>query len=79
MTASHAALRALEVAEHDRRLFAPRRIRLWLLAALILAFYAASWQLAQVDLTRLARGLPKLGYWVAQAWPPKLAELPLFL
>ena len=79
MTASQAALRALEAVERERRFLAPRRIRLWALAALILAFYAVSWQLAQVDLARLARGLPRLGHWLAQAWPPKLAELPLFL
>jgi phosphonate transport system permease protein len=46
---------------------------------LVAAFYAACWQLAQVDIGRLLTGLPKLGYWLAQAWPPKLQELPLFL
>ena len=45
----------------------------------VAAFYATSWQLAQVDLARLVTGLPKLGHWLAQAWPPKLDELPLFL
>ena len=47
--------------------------------AVIAAFYAASWYLAQVDLGKLATGIPKIGYWLAQAWPPKLDELPLFL
>ncbi len=28
---------------------------------------------------KLVTGLPKLGHWLAQAWPPKLDELPLFL
>ena len=23
--------------------------------------------------------LPKIGYWISQAWPPKYEELPLFL
>jgi phosphonate transport system permease protein len=48
-------------------------------ALLVAAFYAACWHLAQVDIGRLVTGLPKLGYWLAQAWPPKLHELPLFL
>jgi phosphonate transport system permease protein len=46
---------------------------------LVAAFYAVCWQLAQIDIGRLVTGLPKLGYWLAQAWPPKLQELPLFL
>jgi phosphonate transport system permease protein len=46
---------------------------------LILIFYVVCWQLAQVDLARLVTGLPKLGQWLAQAWPPKLSEMPLFL
>ena len=67
---------ALETAlRRDRR----RRFR-W--AALILGlvvFYAASWSLAQIDPMRLVTGLPRLGHWLASAWPPKLDELPLFL
>jgi len=51
----------------------------WLVVAVVVAFYVASWYLAQVDLGRLAAGIPKLGHWIAQAWPPKLDELPLFL
>ena len=54
----------------------------WKVAAIALAalaFYVASWRLAQVDPVRLVSGLPKLGHWLAQAWPPKLDELPLFL
>lgn len=42
------------------------------------AFYITCWRVAQVDLGRLAEGLPKLGHWIASAWPPDLAELPLF-
>jgi phosphonate transport system permease protein len=52
---------------------------LWLVVAVIAAFYAARWYLAKVDLGKLATGIPKIGYWLAQAWPPKLDELPLFL
>ena len=48
----------------------------WCVAAL--AFYIVCWRLAQVDLVKLASGLPKLGHWLAQAWPPDTAELPLF-
>ena len=49
---------------------------LWWLAAA--AFYITCWRVAQVDPGRLAEGLPKLGHWIASAWPPDLAELPLF-
>lgn len=55
------------------------RVKLALILFAVAAFYATSWQLAQVDLARLVTGLPKLGHWIAQAWPPKLEELPLFL
>ncbi len=55
-----------------------RRPARWLAAAAIAAFYIACWQVAQVDLGRLAEGLPKLGHWIASAWPPALSELPLF-
>ena len=73
------AERALERFEAAERGFTPRRLKLWLVGALVLAFYVASWQLAQVDLGRLVSGLPRLGQWLAQAWPPKLDELPVFL
>jgi phosphonate transport system permease protein len=52
------------------------RLMLWILFALLVV---ASWKLAAVDLARLAQGLPKMGHWLAQAWPPALAELPIFL
>lgn len=48
----------------------------WCVGALV--FYIVCWRLAQVDLMKLASGLPKLGHWLAQAWPPDTAELPLF-
>jgi phosphonate transport system permease protein len=53
--------------------------RLWLVGALIVGFYVVSWQLAGIDPEKLARGLPKLGFWLAQAWPPKIGELPIFI
>jgi len=55
------------------------RVQRWALALLFAALVIASWQLAGVDLARLATGLPKLGHWLAQAWPPTLHELPIFL
>lgn len=51
-------------------------------AVLWLAFFALvvmSWHLAGVDLARLATGIPKMGHWLAQAWPPALTELPIFI
>ena len=45
----------------------------------LLVLLAASARLAQVDLGRLIEGLPKLGHWLATAWPPKLDEVPIFL
>lgn len=53
--------------------------RHWAIAVALLVFYAICWQLAGVDLAKLAAGLPKIGYWIASAWPPALAELPTFL
>lgn len=72
---SQAAQRALAALDA-----APRRAwRRWLALALALAFYALCWRLADIDLGRLASGLPKMGRWLASAWPPALAELPTFL
>jgi phosphonate transport system permease protein len=61
-----------------RRGFTARRARFWILCAVVLAFYAVSWDLAGIDLNKLATGLPKLGHWIATAWPPKFDEIPLF-
>jgi len=55
------------------------RLRWTALLVVVLIFYVVCWRLAQVDPVKLATGLPKLGFWLAQAWPPKLDELPLFL
>lgn len=54
------------------------RLKLAAIVIAVLAFYTVCWRLAQVDLPKLAEGLPKLGHWLAQAWPPNLDELPLF-
>lgn len=53
----------------------PLRWLAWVLAAV---FYVACWRVAQIDPGKLATGLPKLGHWIASAWPPALDELPLF-
>lgn len=52
--------------------------RTTLLLALAIAL-AVSWYLADVDLAKLVTGVPKMGHWLAQAWPPALEELPIFL
>ena len=77
-TAIHAARARLALEASARA--APRgRLKLGLIATVVLIFYVVCWQLAQVDLVRLLSGLPKLGYWLVQAWPLKLDEMPLFL
>ena len=55
------------------------RVKLSLWCGGIVVFYAVSWWLAQVDPVKLVTGLPKLWFWLAQAWPPRYEELPLFL
>jgi len=72
------AEQALDAMEEMRRGFTARRLRFWIVCAAVLAFYAVSWNLAGIDLQKLATGLPKLGHWIATAWPPKLDEVPLF-
>ena len=55
------------------------RIRWWVALVALAAFYVVSWRLAQVDPERLVHGLPKLEGWLARAWPPDVAEIPIFL
>jgi len=73
--AAESALPALDSAPRSRLL---PRLRLGAVLAGIAGFYVVSWGLAEVDLGRLAVGLPKLGHWLLLAWPPDLAEMPLF-
>jgi phosphonate transport system permease protein len=70
---------ALDDLEAARRGFTAQRARFWIICAVVFAFYAVSWNLAGIDLHKLAIGLPKLGHWIATAWPPKLDEVPLFV
>lgn len=76
MTEAELALEKIDAHDHS---FWSRRIRLSLVAFGVIAFYAASWVLAKVDLGKLVTGLPKLWFWLAQAWPPVWEEVPLFL
>jgi phosphonate transport system permease protein len=73
------ATEALVLIETRRRSRGSRRIKVWAVVVLIAAFYVASWRFAQVDLMRLVSGLPRLAHWLAQAWPPQVADLPLIL
>ena len=56
-----------------------RRLKLAAIALLVGGLYLLCWKLAQIDLVKLATGLPKLGRWLAQAWPPSLNEMPVFI
>lgn len=71
---AEAALQRIEQADRGGG-----RLRLCLLLAAIFVFYAVSWNLAGVDLHKLATGLPKLWGWIQRGWPPAIDELPLFL
>ena len=69
---------ALDSLDAAGRGFTRRRAQLWVIGAVVLAFYAVSWNFAGIDLHKLAVGLPKLAHWIATAWPPTIDELPLF-
>ncbi|MGC1847848.1 MAG: hypothetical protein WA707_09795, partial [Pseudolabrys sp.] len=59
--------------------FSARGLRVWVTAIAIVVFYLFAGHLAQVDLAKLAAGLPKLWHWISQAWPPTIDEVPFFL
>ena len=73
------AAEALADLEVRQKAWSPARLKGALVIAVIVVFYAVSAYLVNIDLGRLAKGLPKLGYWLSQAWPPKFDELPIFL
>lgn len=56
---------------HSRRNF--------VLLLAVIAFYVFCWQFSDIDLVRLANGLPKLAGWVATGWPPDFSGFPLLL
>lgn len=70
---------ALQRLEAEQRRWTPARMRWFGWVIVIIAFYAVSWWLARIDMEKLATGLPKLGHWIVQAWPPRIDELPLFM
>jgi phosphonate transport system permease protein len=72
------ALEALTLIETRRR-SRGWRVKIWAWVFVVVAFYAASWRLAQVDPLRLVSGLPRLAHWLAEAWPPQCDDLPLIL
>ncbi len=74
-----AAGRALAEIERRERAITPGRVALWAAVLGVAIFYVVAGHLAEIDLGQLASGIPKLGRWLAQAWPLKLEELPLFL
>ena len=76
---SPAVLQALEAHAREHSGWTGRRALRLAGLAMALVLFAASAHLAQVDLARLVTGLPRLGHWLATAWPPKLDELPVFL
>ncbi len=76
---SAGVLAALAALEARQAWLGPRRLRLAGVLLGVVLFYAVCGYLAQIDPGRLASGLPKLGHWLAQAWPPRWEELPLFL
>jgi phosphonate transport system permease protein len=53
---------------------APRASFVLLLAAGV-AFYALCLHVADVNVTRLLEGLPRLAGWIARSWPPDFSEL----
>jgi len=57
----------------------PHRLRFALALIGLVAFYVVSWQLAKVNLAKLATGLPKMASWAAKAWPPATDDLPVLL
>lgn len=74
-----AAAKALHEFETQQSAWTFARYRWMLVAAGISIFYLVAGYLVQFDLGRLAAGLPKIGRWLATAWPPAYQEMPLFL
>jgi phosphonate transport system permease protein len=79
MTSGRSAADALVLIEQHQRGRGLRHAKMCAATLLIVAFYVACWRLAQVDLFRLVSGLPRLAHWLAEAWPPNVADLPLIL
>ncbi len=54
-------------------------IRVYLIAFFLLGAFAICLRIAEVDLTRLIEGLPRLMRWASTAWPPYVNDLDRFL
>lgn len=52
-----------------------RRVRFAAFAVAALAIYAVCLQIAEVSLSRLIEGIPRLMQWAARAWPPDLSDM----
>ena len=78
-TKSASVAEVLEALEARHSWLGPRGLRLAAVVAAVVIFYGVCAILARVDPVKLATGLPKLGHWLAQAWPPRVEELPLFM
>lgn len=76
---SKAAIEALKQLERDTGVFSIRSLKSWAALLICVLFLSISWRVADVDLTRLVTGLPKLWHWLGTAWPLKFDELPIFL
>lgn len=44
------------------------------IAIAVLAFYAACFSVAGIDLSRLVEGIPRLAGWLARSWPPDFTD-----
>ncbi len=66
----------------DDALYQEPALNLWSLSflkrslgfALLVLFFAACLSLAQVDLTRLAEGIPRMLTWASKSWPPYVGD-----
>ena len=47
----------------------------WSLMAVVLVVYVESIRVTQVDVGKLLRGLPTMGGWITEAWPPDTQDL----
>lgn len=79
MTSARRVEQTLVLIERHQRGWNSRKAKIYAATLLLAAFYVACWRLAQVDVLKLVSGLPRLAYWLAEAWPPKLDDLPFIL
>jgi phosphonate transport system permease protein len=56
-----------------------RRVAFVPLLVIGIAFYALCLSIAEVSVSRLWEGLPRLGTWIARSWPPDISELDILI